>query len=78
MFDELKNGDGGGVKERRSPFSLAPNFPSISAYRSAPSNSRVLKSFFFSYQFSDIGFFQRRVSLHIPRLIEHEIFDGFD
>ena len=26
---------------------LAPNFPSISAYRSAPSNSRVLKSFFF-------------------------------
>ena len=47
MFDELKNGDGGGVKERRSPFSLAPNFPSISAYRSAPSNSRVLKSFFF-------------------------------
>ena len=43
--------------------------------------SQQLKGFeigFFSYQFSDIGFFERRVSLHIPRLIEHEIFDGYD
>ena len=57
-------------RRRGGALFLAPNFPSISAYRCAPSNSRVLKSFFFSYQFSDIGFFQRRVSLHIPRLIE--------
>ena len=34
-------------RRRGEALFLAPNFPSISAYRCAPSNSRVLKSFFF-------------------------------
>ena len=56
-------------EERRSPFPGSK----FSIHFCLSVCSQQLKGFeigFFSYQFSDIGFFERRVSLHIPRLIE--------